>query len=161
MKHGLNAAAAARIASILMAGLMSLSLACSKVQQDAPSAPPTAMPSTAPTATPLSVVVTLPATFESTAMPSVAPTATPSPLVGLWRFEQDDISLTLYLNEDGTYSLTSGDETVSGSYAVEGETLVFTNPDFGYAAGFVCGGETLTLYQDGFSELVFIKEGEG
>lgn len=106
-----------------------------------------ASPSSAPSPTP-----------ASTEAPTPTPTAVPLPYEGLWVLSMDGVSLTLKLAGDYTFDLTYGDTSCLGTFLEEDETLHFSFEGGSFVCGFSQRGDDLTLLQEGFEELHFVRE---
>lgn len=106
-----------------------------------------ASPSSAPSPTP-----------APTEAPTPAPTAVPLPYEGLWVLSMDGVSLTLNLTGDYAFALTYGDTACSGTFSEEDGTLHFSFEGGSFVCGFSQDGDDLTLVQEGFEDLHFIRE---
>lgn len=93
-----------------------------------------------------------------TEAPTPAPTAAPLPYEGLWVLSMDGVSLTLNLSGDYTFVLTYEDSSCTGTFLEEDGTLVFSFEGGGFVCGFSQKGDDLTLLQEGFEDLHFVRE---
>lgn len=106
--------------------------------------------------------VSMESTPQPTATPEPTPTPTPTPVplscAGVWKVELRNLTITLTIEPEGSFTLVEGEKMQQGQVSEEENTLLFVWETGSYSCGFGLEDNTLLLRQEGYEDLLFSLE---